>query len=243
VRPDAHRLFAALEATWPPLRRHACGPFTLREGDGGGQRVSAATVAGAFSEADLDRALAGIAGLRQPPIFQIGPGADALDAALAVRGWLEHDPVTLWLAAVGGLAVPPPPASFYRVWPPLALQREIWAAGGIGPARLRVMERAADPRTAFLGRVGDHAAGTAFVAVSSGIAFLHALEVAPERRRQGAARHLVQAAAVWARDQGADWLGLAVTRANEPANRLYASLGMQIVARYHYRIPPGSGAP
>ncbi len=244
MTPGPQRLAAAMEATWPPAERLSSGPFTLRRGLGGGQRVSAATVAGSFAAADIDRAIADMRALGQAPIFQIRPdgsAADAaLDAALDARGWQIHDAVSLYLSPVADLAAEPPArmASF-TVWPPLAIQRDIWTEGGIGPARQAVMERVGDPRTAILGRVADRAAGAAFVAVSDGIAMLHALHVTESSRRQGAAGQIMRAAGRWAQAQGAGWLGLAVTRANRAANALYASLGMAVVARYHYRIEGG----
>ena len=36
-------LYATLEATWPPAARRRVGPWTIRDGQGGGKRVSAAT--------------------------------------------------------------------------------------------------------------------------------------------------------------------------------------------------------
>jgi ribosomal protein S18 acetylase RimI-like enzyme len=61
------------------------------------------------------------------------------------------------------------------------------------------------------------------------------LEVSPPYRRQGCAQNILRAAAVWARQQGADTLALAVTEANGGARALYASQGMQVVGQYHYR--------
>ena len=226
-------LFAAMEATWPPASRRALGPFTLRDGADGGQRVCAATVAGAFGDAELDAAIRAMAA----PIFQIGPGAGALDAALAGRGWRLHDPVSVYIAPVAALAGPVAPGTVFPIWPPLAIQRDLWAAGGIGPGRMAVMDRVQGAKTALLARAGDRAAGVAFVAVADGIAVLHALHVAPDSRRQGTGRHLMRAAAAWAGTQGADRLALAVTRGNAAGNGLYASLGMEIVEQYHYRIP------
>jgi GNAT superfamily N-acetyltransferase len=78
--------------------------------------------------------------------------------------------------------------------------------------------------------------------VADGIAFVHALAVPEAFRRKGAARNMMQRAAVWARDAGAGWLGLAVTRANGAGNGLYTSLGMTIVEQYHYRILPKAKA-
>lgn len=242
MRPDAALLFEALGASWPPLAERALGPFTLRDGDGGGRRVSAATVAGEFSPAEFARALDAVARM-DAPAFRIGPGSARLDAALAARGWEMRDPTAIRLGATDALGQGPSPA-VREVWPPSEAQRRIWEDSGIGPARQRVMARAAGPRTSLLGLAGEDVAGTAFAALHGRIVFLHALEVAPRFRRQGVARNLVRAAARWGlrQDPGAGWLALAVTRANEPANRLYAALGMAEVAGYHYRVPPGGAA-
>jgi len=64
------------------------------------------------------------------------------------------------------------------------------------------------------------------------------LEVVPNLRRQGTARNILRVAAVWAQDQGAKTLCLAVTKANANACALYASLGMVVVGTYHYRMKP-----
>ena len=107
------------------------------------------------------------------------------------------DPVTVYAAPAAALASePPPPVTTFEVWPPLAIQAEIWAAGGIGPARLAVMERAAGPKTTILGRCADRPAATAYVAVHGTVAMLHALEVADRFRRRGLGRHIMRAAAV-----------------------------------------------
>ena len=46
----------AMEATWPPHATHRQGPWLIREGAGGGKRVSAASVEGDWHEADLAEA-------------------------------------------------------------------------------------------------------------------------------------------------------------------------------------------
>jgi ribosomal protein S18 acetylase RimI-like enzyme len=74
-----------------------------------------------------------------------------------------------------------------------------------------------------------------FVALHGQTAVIHAVEVRPALRRNGAARQMLRAAAHWAAEMGADRLALAVTEANLPARALYASLGMQPVGQYHYR--------
>lgn len=234
MTPDS--LHAVAEATWPPFAVATVGPWTIREGRGGGQRVSAASVAGAWTEADIPEAEAAMRALGQSPLFVIREGEGALDAALSARGYARHDPVVAYAAPVAELAaVEPLFLTSFPHWPPLAVARQLWDEGGIGPARIAVMERVAGAKTCILGRAGDRAAGVAFVAVHGNVAMLHALEVAPALRRNGCGHNILRAAAGWARDQGAGTLALLVTERNLAARGLYASLGFGIVGKYHYR--------
>lgn len=229
-------LTCLLDATWPPAAQRGEGPWCIREGRGGGKRVSAATAEGSWTEADIAAAEAAQRALGQDPLFMIRRGEEALDAALAARGYRVVDPVVIYHAPVADLATqPPPPISTFCLWPMLQIMRDLWAEGGVGPGRLAVMDRAAGPKTAILGRVNDRAAGVAFVAAAGTAAMLHALHVVPEQRRQGIAVKMMRAAAFWAQDQGISDLYLAVTEANAGARALYASLGMAIVENYHYR--------
>jgi len=240
-RPDVPALLAAVDTTWPAaaMRRH--GPWILREGRGGGKRVSAATAEAPVTDTDIAEAEAAMAAMGQDALFMIrkglNAGDDALDATLQARGYRVVDPVVLYLVPLAVFAYPLPYMAAFSVWPPLAVQTDLWAAAGIGPGRIAVMHRAAGPKTTLLSRTEDRASGVAYVALDSTgkIAMLHALEVAPHMRRQKAARHLLHASALWAQEQGADWLALAVTEANEAARALYASLQMDVVGSYHYR--------
>lgn len=229
LAPDL--LAAVMEATWPPASRRRLGPFTLRDGAGGGKRVSAASCDAAFTEADLSAAEAAMA----EPLFLIRAEDTALDAALDARGFRIVDPVVAYAAPVAALRADLPPLADFPHWPPLEIARSIWSEGGIGPARIAVMDRAHGPKTAILSRIGDRPAGVAFVACHGAEAMLHALEVRPDHRRQGAGRTILQAAANWASSQGADRLSLVVTRQNTAARALYARLGMGVVGQYHYR--------
>lgn len=229
-------LFAVTDATWPAAAQHRAGAFTVREGRGGGQRVSAATASGPWTAADIDAAERMHQRLGQRPLFMVRPGEEALDNALAARGYHVKDPVNLCLAPIATLtAEPSDPMAGFAIWPPLAIMRDLWAEGGIGPDRIAVMERADCPKTAILGRISDRCAGVAFVATHAGTAMLHALHVAPDLRRQGSAVKIMRKAAHWAQDHGAERFSVLVTEANRPANALYASLGMEIVGQYHYR--------
>ena len=230
LAPDL--LAEVMEATWPPARRWQLGPFTLRDGAGGGKRVSAASCDGPFADTDLDAAEAAMA----EPLVLIREVDTALDAALDARGWRIIDPVVAYAAPVAALTAELPALTAFPHWPPLEIARALWAEGGIGPARIAVMDRVTGPKAALLGRTGDRPAGVGFVACHGAEAMLHALEVRDSQRRQGLGRSLIHAAANWAAEQGAARLSLVVTRQNAAARALYARLGMQAVGQYHYRM-------
>lgn len=229
--------FEALDATWPAAARVAAGPWILREGRGGGKRVSAATAEGPWDDDDLSAAEKAMRLMGQSPLFMIRPGEGTLDAALEARGYRLVDPVQLWAAPIGRLTdLKLPRVTAFAVWEPLAIMRELWAEGGIGPARLRVMERAAKPKTGLFGRVSDKPAGAGFCAVHEGIAMVHAMTILPEHRQKGLGGWMMRCAALWAARQGATRIAVAATNDNTAAGALYAALNMEVVGHYHYRM-------
>ncbi len=233
---DQARLFAAIDATWPAAAMVEAGPWTLREGRGGGQRVSAATAREDWRDPDIDAAERAMQLMGQTPLFMIRPGEDALDQALAARGYDVVDPVNLWAAPVDSLTDRPlPRVTAFAIWEPLAIMLEIWETAGIGPRRIAVMNRAQGPKTGLFGRVSDHPAGTGFCAIHDGIVMVHALEILDGYRGKGLGGWMMRCAAFWAAKQGAHTLAVLCTKANIPANRLYASLGFATVGEYHYR--------
>ena len=232
-------IFAVVDGTWPAARYDRLDPWTLRVGQGGGNRVSAATLGGPFTPDDLPRAEAAMRALGQEPLFMIRPQDRALDTALEARGYAIRDAVTIYTCPVGALCDRPlPRVTAFTIWPPLVIMREIWAEGGIGPERVAVMERATGPKTGLLARFNDKPGGTAFVAIHDGIAMLHALEILPHQRAQGLGGWMMRAAAFWAKEQGAHTMSVVCTNVNTGANALYTSLGMDAVGHYHYRYIP-----
>lgn len=239
MRPDLSAIYRATEATWPPARRFEHPGVTLRDGAGGGKRVSAATVGAGWTDETLDLAESGMRDLGQTPLFMIRDGEDTLDESLAARGYEVIDPVNAWVTPVGLLTERRlPRVTAFTIWEPLAIMREIWAAGGIGDARLDVMARVEGPKTGLFGRISDKPAGAGFCGIDNGIAMVHALEIAAPYRRQGLGVWMMRAAALWAEAEGAEWLAVLCTRANAGANGLYASLGFETIGGYHYRILP-----
>ncbi len=237
--PDLARLYAVISATWPAAETNQLGPVTLRRGLGGGSRVSAATVDRLPTEAELDAAEDAMRDWGQSPRFMLREGEGALDTLLDSQGYMLHDITQIYVCDVSILTKErPPPVSTFVAWPPLKVQEDIWETGGIGESRLAVMDRAPMPKTTILGRVDDCPGGTLFVVCDGDIAMVHAVEVLPAHRRKGMAKHMMTAAAFWARDQGAKYMSLLTTKANGAANPLYASLGMDVVGQYHYRNLP-----
>ena len=236
--PPPAAFFAALEATWPPAATRRLGPVTLREGAGGGKRVSAATAAAPVTPADLDAAEAALCKMGQAPLFMIRGAAEAeLDSALNERGYRIVDPVEIYAAPVADLAaVDPPFMTCFTGAAPLAILTEIWADGGIGPGRLAVMERASPPKCYLFGRAKDRPAGAGFVAVHGSVSMCHALYVPADFRRHSVARNMLRKAAQWAQDHDVEWFSVVTTGENLPARSLFKRLGMVSVGNYHYRM-------
>ncbi|MEE9454621.1 MAG: GNAT family N-acetyltransferase [Paracoccaceae bacterium] len=235
--PSADRLYAVIDTTWPAASMQEIGPFTLRRGAGGGQRVSAASLReDHFTPQDIETVEQAMDAITQPRLFMLRDQDQALGSALADRGYFIKDPVTLFAAPSAKLAALDPKGLVAIDAPePLAVMVEIWQKGGIGAGRLHVMRRAPAPKACFLGRIMDQPAGAMYVGCDHDIAMLHALEVTPNMRRLGLGRQMMGAAGAWGLRNGAATFSLAVLTSNTAACGLYRSLGMVEVGRYHYR--------
>lgn len=230
-------LYDVIDGTWPAKRFVTHGIWCLRDGDGGGKRVSAATASGPATGTDIEDAEKAMINMGQTPLFMVRNGDAALDANLAELGYHIVDPVTVYACVPNMLTdVAIPRVTVFDLWEPLAIMREIWEQGGIGAARQRVMHRAPGPKTALLCRLDDKPAGVAFVAVHNHVAMVHAVEVLPHQRRKGAAAWMMRGAAFWAERQGAHTLSVICTNANTGANALYTGLGFSVQGHYHYRM-------
>lgn len=236
MRPD-DGIAAAFEATWPAAETARHGGIAVGRGRGAGGRVSSARAVDRWSGADLDAAEAQHLNWDQPPLFRAWDDEVDLIRALQDRGY-RFDTPTLVLAAPLSVLTDRtlPPVTAFAIWPPLAIQREIWAAGNIGPARQAVMEHGPHPKAALLGRIRDRAAGAGFVACHGDVAMVHGIEVLPDFRRQGLASWMMRQAAFWAADQGASRIALAVSRRNEVARAVYTSLGFAVAGSYAYYL-------
>ena len=234
---DFGDILTALDATWPAAARQSIGPWIIRDGQEGGKRVSAATPNSDWTPADIQTAEATMRDLGQTPLFMIINQDHDLDHALADTGYDIVDPVNIYSTSVDTLTIErPPKVSMFSVWPPLAIEIDMWAEGGISDARVNVMKRVQGPKTSILARWNDYPAGVGFAAVHGKDAFVHAVEIRAAQRQQGVASWLMKQAAFWAAEQGVSRLNVACTKANVAANALYRSIGMKVVGEYHYRM-------
>lgn len=237
---DDRAVALAFETTWPAPEQVRAGGFIVGRGFGAGGRVSSARKAAPdWTEADLDAAEALHAQWQQPALFRVSDGDLALRQALALRGYAPAIPTAIMACDIGPLAEGPiPPVTTFAVWQPLAIQRDIWAAGNISAPRQQIMDHVTLPKTSILGRVTDRAAGAAFVAAEGEVAMIHAIEVLPPFRRMGLAGWILRQAAQWGQSVGAKRLVLAVGRGNDNAVALYGKMGFRLLGGYDYWQKP-----
>jgi ribosomal protein S18 acetylase RimI-like enzyme len=80
----------------------------------------------------------------------------------------------------------------------------------------------------------------AFAVIHRGLVCYESVVTDAAQRRQGHARRVLAALALWARDNGAAGACLQVEADNLPGRRLYDAIGMTTeLHRYHYRRQPG----
>ena len=94
-QPSARDIWEALDRTWPAASTRCAGGFLVREGAGGGKRVSAASLDGTLERTDFKEAERAFASLGQPPLFMVRGADTALDYALAEERYKIVDPVAI----------------------------------------------------------------------------------------------------------------------------------------------------
>ena len=83
---NPNTLYDAIAATWPAAQLHRAGPWIIRDGQGGGKRVSAATAEGPVQPADIQQAQRAMLDLGQRPLFLLRDGEADVDALWADVG-------------------------------------------------------------------------------------------------------------------------------------------------------------
>lgn len=230
-------IFEAIDVTWPAEKFLEIPKWRLRRSANGGKRVSAATAIGPTDFSDIKLAENKMAQWHQDKLFMIKKNEIILDEALSESGYRAIDPTNIWSISSKTLSIEKtPPVTAFTIFPPLAIQRELWRANNISSSRIEIMDRVKTHKTTIFGRINARPAASAFVAVSNKVAMVHALVVDQKCRRQGMGKFVMQKVGSWAYQMGADSVVALCTEKNYSANILYKGLGMQVISKYHYRL-------
>lgn len=124
--PTIEDLYEVCARTWPAANEARLGPWTIRDGKGGGQRVSAATSEAKVEQNDLESAEAAMRALGQSKLFMVRAGETELDALLESNGYAIKDPVNLYACPIAHLAdVDIPRVTAFTIWEPLQIMLDI----------------------------------------------------------------------------------------------------------------------
>ena len=229
---------------WPPLETEPLGEWMLRAADGFTGRANSVAVHG-DPGVDLPHAIERIRAYYTtrglPPKAQVIAGS-RWETALVRAGWSgtggTHDHAIVEVADLrDAITYAREPAAEVHVtaeaaddW--LALYSR--AATATPDAARAVLE--GPPTVGFI-RIGEPLAAIGRVVVTGEWAGMSGVEVAPESRRQGLGRKVVDASLHWAVQRGADKAYLQTMRHNAPALELYARYGFEEHHTYRYLAP------
>lgn len=224
---------------WPAVVSEPLGEWELRASGGFTGRANSVAVHG-DPGLPFDDALAAVTAFYDShgatPKAQVVIGSDH-EPGFVDAGWTpgtQERPGAIVQVADLRAAFEPDPAA--RV---TAAVDEDW---------LRLYPRAVDPevaravlegpRTVGFVSIGDPTVAIGRVVVTGEWAGVAAVEVVPERRREGLARRIVDTALSWATERGADKAYLQTMRDNTAALALYAPYGFIDHHEYRYLQPP-----
>jgi GNAT superfamily N-acetyltransferase len=244
----AWRIEEAEFNAFPSVRQVLLGGWVLRFSEGGPRRgANSASPLRADCD-DGDALIDAVEPLYRrrglAPLFRIPTLIpDALETRLAARGYTSEGESCTLYGPISGIATvsdsevqltaaPTPPwlaamAALQRRTPE---QSEVYR---------RIVRAIALPaRFATLSIDGEPAA-LAYAAIHDRLLCYESVVTDPARRRQGLARRVIAALAVWGRNNGAEAACLQVEAGNAPAIALYDRFGLtREVSRYHYRRAP-----
>jgi GNAT superfamily N-acetyltransferase len=239
---------------WPAAEVEALGGWRLRYTSGVTRRGNSVWPGpGAPSDggpgplaAAIERAERFYAERGAPARFQLVPGCEALDAALAERGYRTESPVSVQTVDLSLLAARPAGGAGIEVEVADACSADWWSVAG-ERSRFATVQNV---YSGLLARIGARAGfalarrrgapvATALGVADAAWAGVFSMLVLPEERRRGAARALLGGLARWASARGAERLYLQVERDNPAALALYASAGFRERYGYHYRLRAG----
>lgn len=170
----------------------------------------------------------------QRPLAQVVVGS-VDEAAFRAAGWVSID-------GYGGAVVQVAPLreSFATVGVTIATEpSDAWLASyqRVGDDEASARAVLTGPDTVAFLSIGSSMTAIGRVVVTGEWAGMACVEVAPEQRRQGLGRRIVEAGLDWAHKRGADKAYLQTMATNEPALALYAPYGFRTHHEYVYLTP------
>ena len=240
------------ETCWnafPSLKQVLAGDFLLRFAQGVSRRANSVNPLRA-EPGDIPAAI-GIAeqlyrAQRQATIFRVPTIVDpALDNELVARGYTSEGETCVLHGPIGQLgAAADPEVQLLAAPEPDWLAAMSFLQGHTAEQSAtysRIVSAIAVPARFALLRVGGEPAALAYGAMHGGLLCYESVITDPARRRQGLARRVVGALALWARDAGAKAACLQVEASNAPARALYDRFGLATeLYQYHYRREPAA---
>ncbi|MCG0290906.1 GNAT family N-acetyltransferase [Streptomyces sp. PSAA01] len=240
--PELDRVAAR---AWPPLVSEPLGEWTLRASGGFTRRANSVLPLGDPGMA-LDEALRRVtdwyAARELPAYIQVSTGAEGtqelLAAELETRGWTREVSSLIRIAAlapIGDLDADTSAVTLSRRLDDAWLTRYQRSSGEPSPEARTVLS--GGPSVWFATVPGHEGAAPAAIGrcvVDGRWAGFTAVEVAPERRRQGLAKAVMTALARKALDEGASAAYLQVETDNDGAHALYEGMGFTVHHSYHH---------
>lgn len=244
LRISPEQLQEVTDAGWPAPVAEPLGGWLLRAAGGFTGRANSASVHGDPGLPTAE-ALAAVYAFYDrhglPPMAQVVVGSEA-DDRFAAAGWVtkpgSHDGAIVQVAAVLralGMAAESPDVRLSE------RMNDDWSAlynraADLDPTLVRrVLE---GPEQTVFARVGRPAVAIGRLVVTGDWAGMAAVEVAPEHRRRGLARQVVDALLEEAARRGARWCYLQTMAHNRAALALYAGYGFVTHHSYRYVVPP-----
>ncbi|OPF78719.1 GNAT family N-acetyltransferase [Streptomyces antioxidans] len=256
--PELDRVAAR---AWPPVTSELLGEWTLRASGGFTRRANSVLPLGDPGmglDAALRRVTAWYTARELPAYIQVSTGAEAtqelLAAELESRGWIREVSARMLVAAlapIGDLDADASAVTLSRQLDDAWLTRYQRSSGEPSPEARAVLSGGpsvwfatiAAGEGATLAAEGGGAPTTEERGAPAAIgrcvvdgrwAGFSAVEVAPERRRQGLARAVMTALARKALDEGASAAYLQVESDNGGAHALYENMGFTVHHSYHH---------
>ncbi len=230
-------------AAWPDLDHALVGDWRLRYARGFSGRANSATAlrAGAtLSEEDL-KALEDFYRARNlPALIRMTPFVDdGLDARLADRGYATKSASEYRLVSLKGPRAFEP-GLIHTDAPTSAWIADFGRLNGrvdFHPETMAAMLDRIEARATFASIIEDgRRVAIGMGVLNDGLMEVQSIAVDVNLRQRGLGRRIVGGLIAWGYAQGARAAILSVEATNEPAIRLYTSLGFEKAAGYHYRI-------